>query len=176
MSRSHSFVASSALVLSLAGSAFAQTQPARPATEPAAPAAAAPAAPATPTPTTPAAPIGPTKPDMSKVTENLDAKLEAMQGTPNGLTADEVARRTLLSNPDVTAKQKAVAAADATRDETKARFYPKLDLSARYTRVSDLSTTYLPLPGSPTPIPSTSLFPVILDNYTLQATLAIPLS
>src|SRR6478736_4933739 len=148
--RSLSYAASSALVLSLAGSAFAQTQPVRPAAAPAAPAAPAPAvAPATPAPTTPAAPMGPTGPDMSKVTENLDAKLEAMQGTPNGLTADEVARRTLLSNPDVTAKQKAVAAADATRDETKAKFYPKLDLSARYTRVSDLSTVYIDFGGGP---------------------------
>jgi outer membrane protein TolC len=104
----------------------------------------------------------------------LDAKLEAMQGTANGLTADEVARRTLLSNPDVTAKQKSVDAADATRDQTKARFYPKLDLSARYTRVSDLKTTYLPIGGMM--FPSTELFPVILNNYNLQATLSIPLS
>lgn len=120
--------------------------------------------------------MGPAGPDMSKVTENLDAKLEAMQGTPNGLTADEVARRTLLANPDVTAKQKAVDAADASRDETKSRFYPKLDLSARYTRLSDLKTTYLPIPGAPAPIPSTQLFPVILNNYDLRATLSIPLS
>jgi len=111
---------------------------------------------------------------MSKVTENLNAKLEAMQGTPNGLTADEVARRTLLSNPDVTAKQKAVAAADASRDETKARYYPKLDLTARYTRVSDLKTVYIDLGNGPTD--TTKLFPVILNNYDLRATLSIPLS
>jgi outer membrane protein TolC len=113
---------------------------------------------------------------MSKVTENLDAQLEAMKGTPSGLTADEVARRTLISNPDVTAKQKGVAAADASRDETKARFYPKLDLTARYTRLSDLQTTYLPFGPGGSNVPSTSLFPVILNNYNLQATLAIPLS
>jgi len=132
--------------------------------------------PAPAAPTNSPVPAGATGTDTSKGSEDLDAKLAAMMGTPNGLTADEVARRTLISNPDVTAKQKGVAAADASRDETKSRFYPKLDLSARYTRLSDLKTTYLPLPGSPTPIPSTSLFPVILDNYTLQATLAIPLS
>jgi outer membrane protein TolC len=112
---------------------------------------------------------------MSKVTENLDAKLQAMQGTPNGLTADEVARRTLLNNPDVVAKQKAVAAADATRDETKARFYPQLDLSARYTRLSDLKTVPFTIPGGPT-LTNKDFFPVVLNNYNLQATLSIPLS
>ncbi|HKO51195.1 MAG TPA: TolC family protein [Polyangiaceae bacterium] len=153
-----------ALLFSLTGS-LAQAQTTTPAAAP--PAAAAPS-------TGPAAPLAAAGPDMSKVTENLEAKLQAMMGSPNGLTADEVARRTLLSNPDVTAKQKGVAAADAVRDQTKARFYPKLDLTARYTRLSDLKTTYLPIGGMN--IASTQLFPVILDNYSLQATLAIPLS
>src|SRR6478609_3789786 len=118
--RSLSYAAPFALVLSLAGS-LARAQTAPPVAAPAAP-AAAPAP-----PTSSATPAASTGPDMSKVTENLEAKLEAMQGTPSGLTADEVARRTLLNNPEVTAKQKGIAAADATRDETKARFYPKLD-------------------------------------------------
>src|SRR4051812_25872160 len=122
--RSLSYAAPFALVLSVAGSALAQS--AAPAAAPAQP----PAAPPSVSSTSVAAPVGATGPDLSKVTENLNAKFAAMQGTPNGLTADEVARRTLLSNPDVTAKQKGVAAADASRDETKARFYPKLDLSA----------------------------------------------
>src|SRR4051812_12453690 len=70
--------------------------------------------PASPLPaTSPAAPSVAMGPELSQVTENLDAKLEAMKGTPSGLTADEVARRTLISNPDVTAKQKSVDAADA---------------------------------------------------------------
>lgn len=186
--RSLSQAAPFALVFSLAGSlAHAQGAAAPAAPPPAAPApAAAPARPAaapltpptTSVPSTaPAAPMGPTGPDMSRVTENLDAKLEAMQGSANGLTADEVARRTLHSNPDVTAKQKAVEAADASRDETKARYYPKLDLGARYTRLSDLQATCLPLNGPTSPcVPSTSIFPVILNNYNLQATLSIPLS
>lgn len=175
--RSLGLVASSALVLSIAGSALAQAQPAPPA--PAPPVPVAPATPPTQTSvssTTIAAPIGPKGLEVSKVTEDLNAKLAAMQGTPNGLTADEVARRTLVNNPDITAKQKSVAAADATRDETKARFYPKLDLSARYTRLSDLQTTCLSFsPGMPC-VPSNAIFPVILNNYNLQATLSIPLS
>jgi outer membrane protein TolC len=59
----------------------------------------------------------------------LEAKLNAIQAG-NGLTADEAARRTLLNNPDVTAKQKSVAAAEATVDATRANFYPQLGLQA----------------------------------------------
>ena len=161
--RSLSHAAPFALLLSLAGSvAQAQSAPAAPppAGPVTAPGSAAPAS-------TPAL-------ESSKVTQELETKLAAMQGSSNGLTADEVARRTLLSNPDIAAKQKAVAAADASRDETKARFYPKLDLSARYTRLSDLKTTYLEFGGMR--YASTGLFPVILNNYNLQATLSIPLS
>jgi outer membrane protein TolC len=169
--RSQSYAAPFALVFSIAGSALAQ-QPATPAPVPPAPAAAA--TPASVSSTSVAAPVGPKGLDISKVTEDLNAKLAAMQGTPNGLTADEVARRTLINNPDVTAKQKGVAAADATRDETKARFYPKLDLSARYTRLSGLQTVYIDFGGGPTD--TSKLFPVILNNYSLQAGLSIPLS
>jgi outer membrane protein len=165
-----------ALLLSLASS-LAQAQPASvpappppPAPAPAPPKAAQSAA------ASPVAPEAVLSADSSNGTENVDPRLEAILGTPNGLTADEVARRTLVNNPDVTAKQKGVAAADASRDQTKARFYPKLDLSARYTRLSDLKTTYLPFGVNGAPVPSTSLFPVIVDNYSLQATLAIPLS
>ena len=165
--RSLSYAAPFALVLSLTGS-LAQAEAAAPAAPPVAP----PPAPAAPTNSP--VPAGATGTDTSKGSEDLDAKLAAMMGTPNGLTADEVARRTLISNPDVTAKQKGVAAADASRDETKSRFYPKLDLSARYTRLSDLQPVYIDLGGGPTL--TTKLFPVILNNYTLQATLAIPLS
>ncbi|HET7541523.1 MAG TPA: TolC family protein [Polyangiaceae bacterium] len=191
--RSHTHAAPFALLLSLTASgAFAQAQPARPPAAAPAPAAAptpttAPTPAAAPAPAPPAqapvsstsvaAPMGTTGPDMSKVTEDLNAKLQAMQGTPNGLTADEAARRTLLNNPDVVAKQKSIAAADATRDETKARFYPKLDLTARYTRLSNLEVLCLPLQGPNLPcVPSTSFFPIILNNYNLQATLTIPLS
>jgi outer membrane protein TolC len=106
---------------------------------------------------------------VSKVTESLEAKLASMQ-TGNGLTADEAARRALINNVDVTGKEKSIAAADAQRDQTKAQFYPKLDLSARYTRFSDIKAPTL---GFGT---TTFAFPVFLNSYNLQATLNIPLS
>jgi outer membrane protein TolC len=169
--RSLSYAAPFVLALSTS-LAQAQTQP------PAGAAAPAPAQRPVPTTLAPPAPpdgsVGPDAP-VSKVTTSLEAKLASMQ-KGNGLTADEAAKRALVSNVDVTAKQKSLEATDAQREETKSRFYPKLDLSARYTRVSDLKTTYLQLDPTQPAIPSTAIFPVILNNYNLQATLTIPLS
>ncbi len=65
-------------------------------------------------PPAPAGAVGPDAP-VSKVTESLQAKLASMQ-SGNGLTADEAARRALLSNVDVTAKQKSLDVANAQRD------------------------------------------------------------
>jgi len=149
---------------------------ARAQTQPPAGAAAAPAG--RPVPTTlapPPAPAGAAGPDapVSKVTESLEAKLASMQ-KGNGLTADEAARRALVSNVDVTGKQKSLDAADAQRDETKSRFYPKLDLQARYTRLSSITAPTIDLGAGP--MSTASIFPIILNNYNLQATLTIPLS
>jgi outer membrane protein TolC len=145
--------------------------------------AAAPIPAQRPVPTTLAPPPpapGATGPDapVSKVTTSLEAKLASMQ-SGTGLTADEAAKRALVNNVDVTAKQKSLDAADAQRDETKARFYPKLDLMARYTRISDIKT--IPIPGFSDPatgrtFTNKDLSPVVFNNYTLQATLTIPLS
>jgi len=166
--RTLSRIAPFALVLSSA-LAHAQTQQPPP---------GAPAPAAHPVPTTlapPPAPAGATGPNapVSKVTESLEAKLASMQ-TGNGLTADEAAKRALVSNVDVTAKQKSVDAADAERDETKSRFYPKLDLSARYTRLSNIHPPDINFNG--VLLPATTIAPIILNNYNLQATLSIPLS
>jgi len=172
--RSLSYAAPFVLLLS---SSLAQAQTQAPA------GAAAPIPGQRPVPTTLAPPppaAGATGPDapVSKVTTSLEAKLVSMQ-SGNGLTADEAAKRALVNNVDVTAKQKSLDAADAQRDEIKSRFIPKLDLMARYTRVSDIKTIAFdgfPTPAGTPPLTNKSLFPVIFDNYTLQATLTIPLS
>jgi outer membrane protein len=168
--RSLSHAAPFALALSLTSSlARAQT----------APAASAPAAPNTPAaPTSPTAGLPPasgTGADVPerKLIESLEAKLSSMQ-SGDGLTADEAARKTLLNNPDVTAKQKSLAAADATLDATRAGFLPQLGLRASYTRLSkfDLQPLDFGAPSGPIPNP----FPIVVNNYDLRATLSIPLS
>ncbi|HEY3667392.1 MAG TPA: TolC family protein, partial [Polyangiaceae bacterium] len=176
--RSFTYAAPFALLLSssLASVAQAQTAPA--------PAPVAPAQGARPVPTNlapPPAPAGAVGPDapVSKVTESLEAKLASMQ-TGNGLTADQAAQRALVNNVDVNAKQKSLAAADAEVDATTAQFLPKLTLIAAYTRLNKFHQPDFPLPGPagapPTFLSGDALFPVIPNNYNLEAQLNVPIS
>jgi outer membrane protein len=152
---------------------------------------AQPAAPAQPTLAPPPAAAGAVGPDapVGKVTQELQAKLEAMM-RGNGLTSDEVARRAVKSSAQITAKRRAIESADASVDQAKASFYPGLTLSARYTRLSDIppptlgpgalvvtpdATPRQIMPNEPLFAASVS-FPVILNQYVLQAQLNVPLS
>ncbi len=168
--RSFTYAAPLALVLTSAVTR-AQTAPAT--------AARAPASNPRPVPANlnpPAAPAGASGPDapMSKVTESLEAKLASMK-TGNGLTAEEAARRSLLNNVDITSKQKGIAAAEAELEQTQAQFYPKLDLSARYTRLSKFTPPSVDI-GNGMTLDGAAIFPVIPNNYALSASLSVPLS
>jgi outer membrane protein TolC len=110
---------------------------------------------------------------VSKVTESLEAKLASMQ-TGNGLTADQAAQRALVNNVDVSAKQKSLAAADAEVDATTAQFLPKLTLIAAYTRLNKFHQP--PIVFNGTPVDGDALFPVIPNNYNLEAQLNVPIS
>ena len=175
--------ARTALVLVLSSAAsFAQAP---------APAAPAPAgAPVRPTLAPPPATAGTAGPDapVGKVTQELQAKLEAMM-RGNGLTADEVARRAVKSSSQVAAKRKSIESAEAAVDQAKASFYPGLNLSARYTRLSSIDEPQLGVLAAPAdqtlgagevvigPVVAAPLsFPVILNQYVLQAQLTVPLS
>ena len=169
--RSFSYVAPFALVLS---SSLAQAQTA--------PAPAAPATATHPVPTNlapPPAPAGAAGPDapVSSVTTSLEAKLASMK-TGNGLTADQAAQRALVNNVDVTAKQKSLAAADAQVDATTSEFLPKLTLIAAYTRLNKFHQPDFKFgpPGMTQTFSGDALFPVIPNNYNLEAQLNVPIS
>lgn len=53
--------------------------------------------------------------------------------------------------------------------DIKNRALPSLVLSAGYTRLSDIPVQYFAFPGVPGEFPSTALFPIILNNYSLGA-------
>jgi outer membrane protein len=55
--------------------------------------------------------------------------------------------------------------------DIKNRAIPSIALSAGYTRLSDVPIEYFLIPGSPEAIPSTALFPIILNNYSATASL-----
>jgi outer membrane protein TolC len=179
------FVASTALALVLSTTAsFAQAPAPAPAPAPAGAAARPTLAPPAGTPGAagPDAPVG-------KVTQELQAKLEAMM-RGNGLTAEEVARRAVKSSSQIAAKRKSIESAEASVEQAKAGFYPALNLSARYTRLSAIDEPQLGVLAAPAdqtlgafePIPDGQLvalplsFPVILNQYVLQAQLNVPLS
>lgn len=170
--------------LAVPGTALAQPQdPAPPAVEAAPP------------------PAPPPPPDAAHVRQRLN---EALAPQPGGLRAADVARRAEMSSPEVRAKQQAVAAAAAKVDQAALLFIPQVKLLARYVRLSDVDSanlseggsllgTDLP-PGQPVPIvcpfgPGSTpdqcyvraqgvalSFPVVLNMWTLQGTLNIPLS
>jgi outer membrane protein TolC len=129
---------------------------------------------------------GPNAP-VSKVTQALQARLEAMM-RGNGLTAKEVAERAVQNSSQLQAKRRSIESADAQVDQAKAGFYPALNLSARYTRLSKIDVPNLGViavpanqqpgdvaPGEPLVAVPLS-FPVILNNYVMQAQLTVPLS
>jgi outer membrane protein len=182
-------VARTALALLLsAGSSWAQAVPAAPAA-PAAPPTFAPKPTLAPPPAAPGA-SGPDAP-VGKVTQALQDKLEAMM-RGNGLTANQVAERAVKSSSQIVAKRRSIESADAQVDQAKAAFYPSLNLSASYTRLSDIKAPNLGTLASPDPRlgtpaafehidPNTLVavplaFPIILNSYVAQARLGVPLS
>lgn len=126
--------------------------------------------------------------------DDLAVRLRALLARPSGLTSEEVGRRAVKNSQEVRAKQAEIAAASAELDKAFAGWFPKLTLTARYTRLSPIDTPSFgpsnvslvatPSPAGPLPpnpplvaIPSSALsFPVVLDQYMLQASLLLPVS
>lgn len=129
---------------------------------------------------------------------SLEQELSALM-KPGGLTPARVAQRTLETSSRIEAKRRAEAAAAASADQVAQKFYPQLTLSARYSRLSEItqpsfgaaagvsqvfvqgeSPEAVPVDLAQeqlykvTPAPFT--FPVLLNNFELKATLSVPLS
>jgi len=132
---------------------------------------------------------GATGPDapVSKVTQALQEKLETMM-RGNGLTANEVAARAVKNSAQIVAKRRSIEAAQGSLDQVEASFYPQLNLSARYTRLSSIQAPNLGviaapadgqtgvLPAGQTFVGVPLAFPIILNNYVAMAQLTVPLS
>ncbi|MET0412796.1 MAG: TolC family protein, partial [Polyangiaceae bacterium] len=173
-------MSASALLLAWSGTALAQapaTQPgaAPPATTP--PAADQPSA----APAAGPAPAAPQRPRVGQLEEapKSDTQSEferrlALMLAGQGLTADEASRRAVDNSFAIEAKRREIEAVNAGVDQAKAAFWPQLLLQARYQRLSDIEQPPLDFNGDGVPDPSP--FPVVLNNYTLQAGLTIPLS
>lgn len=137
-------------------------------------------------------PVGSARPRESQV----DIQLTPIQPVPGGLTADQMGQRARTVNYDVAAKNEAVRAAAAKVDQAFVNFFPRLAGTARYTRLSSITPPVLGAPGvfgvsavganiqPGGEIPAGAqliatppfAFPVILNNYSLQASISIPIS
>lgn len=131
----------------------------------------------------------------------LDRRIASLFNPASGLTSDEVARRAEATSIDVRIKEQAIAAAQARTRQAVLGWVPIFQMSARYTRLSDLtlpslgsiggdsgslvgapgsiaSSGQLVAPGTPlVRIPPISLsFPIYLNVYDFKASLSVPIS
>jgi outer membrane protein TolC len=126
-----------------------------------------------------------------KATETAAPRLVA-------ITADVVGREATRTSFSLRAQQQAIQAAAARVDQAWANFLPQLSLTARYTRLSNVTNPPIALGGggpgtvlstrdkpgtvnptievSEAPVVAPLTFPVILDNFVLQAQIAVPIS
>jgi outer membrane protein TolC len=105
-----------------------------------------------------------------------------------GLTAEHVARRATSTSFDVAAKRAELSAAAAEVDRALAGYIPRVNLSARYTRLSDSGSgdagSIVVAPGSPpgpiapgAPLVNAPLsFESLQNQYVFQANLTVPVS
>ncbi|WP_394822771.1 TolC family protein [Pendulispora albinea] len=149
-------------------------------------------------PQSPAAPGGPAGRPTAPVpgtaagtpsTPSERIPVELTQTSPNGLTAEQVGQRAAATSYQAKASEEAVNSAAAKVDAAWAQFLPRLTGTARYTRLSDFTPPAFGSGGSlvvtdappGTRNPQTVAgggfsFPLVLNNYLLQANITIPIS
>jgi outer membrane protein TolC len=105
---------------------------------------------------------------------SAESRLEAvLRARAGGLRADDVAARAERESPEVRARRKAVEAARAKVDQTLVGFAPRVQVQARYLRNSSIT---MPDIGAMFGLPISYSFPVLLDMYSLQGQIVVPLS
>ncbi len=152
-------------------------------------------APPAATPTQGGAPIGSVAPRTSQI----DLELKPIQPVSGGMTSEQVGQRARTVSYDVAAKNEALRAAGARVDQAFVNFFPRVGGTARYTRLSSITPPTLGAPGvyslaatGPGITPGAPLnlndpnitvigapgfsFPVILNNYSVQASVSVPIS
>ena len=120
-----------------------------------------------------------------------DVVPERADTTPGGLTAEQVGQRSATTSYQAKAAQSNLVAAGARAEQQWTNYLPRIGLTARYTRLSEFTPPNATGGGSlvgtsaaPGPLPpGTPLaaiggfsFPLVLDNYLTQATIAVPIS
>jgi outer membrane protein TolC len=132
------------------------------------------AAPAAAQPAPPPPPVAPATaaaaPTMAPA--NADPIAQALAPRPGGLTPEEVARVAARTKHSVRAKQEDLKAAAAKVDQALVTFFPRVSVGASITRLSNIPTPPLTFGTMTFPNP----FTPILNNYSLTASIAVPVS
>lgn len=125
------------------------------------------------TPRSPRGSLGSATPAPSSTAPGaLTTGLMAQVAVEGGLTSLEAGRRAAATSRQAAIEQQNVRSAQASVDRTFYDLAPRVTLTASYTR---LSAVELPqLPGIP--VPTSDIFPILLNNYFLNAGLVVPLS
>lgn len=132
-----------------------------------------------------------------------DPLANGLAPVPGGLTPDEVGEVAARTRPSIRVKQAELRAAGARSDQAFASFFPRVTATAGYVRLSPLTNTFGsgalvgtknegPLLVGPCPgqagaqcvldskgVPAGAqafVLPVFLNQYTLQASVAVPVS
>lgn len=117
-----------------------------------------------------------------------DALLAGASGVAGGLTSDQLAAAARATSPALAARADERAAATADADQARAGYLPHLTLTARAVRLSDITPApagdVVVAPGAPEGLlaPGARLvsapfrFPVLLDQTSFDAQLAVPVS
>jgi outer membrane protein TolC len=117
----------------------------------------------------PAADVG----AQPKLDDPLVLRLKSRVARVGGLTAEEAARRAVVTSTADRSQKAEVDVADSEIDKARVGYFPRVTLTARYTRFSPITPPPL---GVALPIPQSTLFPILLDQYMLQAGVLLPLS
>jgi len=126
-------------------------------------------------------------PAYAQTSDGEDSALAAVfKPVAGGLSADAVGRRASATSYQAKASEEALRGAAARVDAAWVAFLPRLSAVFAYERVSNFTPPTLgvvvvaeqPGPITPTtPLSAVPLsFPLVLDNWLFQATLAIPIS
>ncbi|MBW2528504.1 MAG: TolC family protein [Deltaproteobacteria bacterium] len=152
----------------------AEPPPPPPASDEPADAAADSEADATDEPPRPAAP--PPRDPNEPVELSKDPLADVLRAVPGGLTPDKVAERAVATSPSVAAKRAEVAAAAAKVDQALVAYLPIVTTSFTYTRLSEVENELdvgIEIPGMDM---GGFSFPVILNSFSWDTTLAVPFS
>jgi outer membrane protein len=106
----------------------------------------------------------------------LSSVAHAEETTPRELTEEAYVEAVLAAHPALRETRAACSVAESERDGVLWSTVPEVGLQARYTRLSSLPERFrtLTLPGAPAE--SAVTLPQVLDNFSLRATVVVPLT